>query len=87
MPVNTKGATRPRQQLRTTNQGFPSVFGFFFLFPTEVATERRITDDQYSNRRILSVMPSVKMLPTNVLSYTDGMNPSVKLFNSVVFNH
>jgi len=85
MPVNAEGATRPRQQLRTTNQGFSSVFGFFFL--TEVATERGIIDDQYSNRRILSVMPSVKMLPTNVLSYTDGMNPSVKLFNGVVFNH
>jgi hypothetical protein len=85
MPVNAEGATRPRQQLRTTNQGFSSVFGFFFS--TEVATERGITDDQYSNRRILSVMPSVKMLPTNVLSYIDGMNPSVKLFNGVVFNH
>jgi len=87
MPVNAEGATGPRQQLRTTNQGFSSLFGFFFFFSTEVATERGITDDQYSNRRILSVMPSVKMLPTNVLSYTDGMNPSVKLFNGVVFNH
>jgi hypothetical protein len=31
MPVNAEGATRPRQQLRTTNQGFSSVFGFFFF--------------------------------------------------------
>jgi hypothetical protein len=46
--------------------------------------ERGITDDQYSDRRIMSVMLSVKMLPMNFLSYTDGMNPSVKLFNGVV---
>jgi len=42
--------------------------------------KRGITDDQYSNRRI----PSVKMLPMNCVSYTDGMNPSVKLFYGIV---
>ena len=51
------------------------------FFPTEVAMERGITDDQYFDRRILSV----KMLPTNCVPYTDGMNPSVKLFKGVVF--
>jgi hypothetical protein len=42
--------------------------------------KRGITDDQYSNRRI----PSVKMLPINCFSYTDGMNLSVKLFYGIV---
>jgi len=46
--------------------------------------EQRITDDQYSGRRIPSVMPSVKMLPTNCVSYTNRMNPSIKLFNGVM---
>jgi hypothetical protein len=57
---------------------------WFFLFPTKGAMERGITDDQYSDRRIMSVMLSVKMLPMSFLSYTDGINPSVKLFNGVV---
>jgi len=55
---------------------------WFFLFPIELATERGITDDQ--DRRIPSVMPLVRILPTNCMPYTDGMNPSVKLFNGVV---
>jgi hypothetical protein len=59
----------------------PSVFGFF-LFLIELATERGITDDQ--DGRIPSVMPLVRILPTNCMPYTDGMNPSVKLFNGVV---
>jgi hypothetical protein len=29
-------------------------------------------------------MPSVKMLPTNYVSYTNRMNSSVKLFNGVM---
>jgi hypothetical protein len=58
-----------------------------FFFPTEVATEMEIADDQYSDRHIPSVMPSVKMLPMNCVFYTDRMHPSVKLFNGVVSNH
>jgi hypothetical protein len=54
--------------------------GVFFLFSTELATEREITDDQYSDERIRSV----KILPTNCVPYTNGMNPSVKPFNGVV---
>jgi hypothetical protein len=54
----------------------------FFLFPIELATKREITNDQYSDGRILSV----KILPTNCMPYTDGMNPSIKLFNGVVFH-
>jgi hypothetical protein len=57
---------------------------FFFFFPTEVAIEMGITDDQYSNKQILSVMQSVKCFPTNCMSYTDEINPSVKLFNGVL---
>jgi hypothetical protein len=43
-----------------------------------------ITDDQYFDRQIPSVRPSVKILPTNCVSYTDRMHPLVKLFNGVV---
>jgi hypothetical protein len=66
----------------------PSVFRrylVFFLFPTKLATEQGIFDDQYSDRRILSVKLSVKILPMNSVSSTDGINSSVKLFNGVVF--
>ena len=45
-----------------------------------------ITDDQYSDRLIPSARSSVKMLPTNCVSYTDGMHLSVKLFNGVVLD-
>jgi hypothetical protein len=55
---------------------------FFFL--KEVVIEMGITDDQYSDRWISSVMLSVKTFPTNYVSYTDEIIPSVKLFNSVV---
>jgi hypothetical protein len=61
----------------------PTMVGFS-LFLTESGTERGITDDQYFNGRILSVRSSVKMLPTDYMPYTDGINPSVKLFNGVV---
>jgi len=64
--------------------GVPSVV--FFLFPTESVTEQGITDDHYSDGQIPSVRQSVKMLPMNCVPYTDGINPSVKQFNGVVFN-
>jgi hypothetical protein len=60
----------------------PSVF--VFLFPTALEMEWKIIDDQYSDGRILLVRPSIKMLPTVCMPHTDGMNPSVKLFNGVV---
>jgi hypothetical protein len=44
----------------------------------------KITGNLYSDRRIPLVRPSVKMLPINFLSYIDGMNPSIKLFNGLV---
>jgi hypothetical protein len=64
-----------------------SPVGVWVFFPTEVATKMGIADDQYSDRHIPSVMPSVKMLLTNCVFYTDRMHPSVKLFNGVVSNH
>jgi len=54
------------------------------FFSTEVATEMGITDNQYSNRWIPSVMLSVKKILMNCVSYTNGNNLSVKLFNGVV---
>ena len=61
----------------------PSVVGF--LFSIESATEWGITDHQYYDKRIPSVRLSVKMLPTDCVPYTDRINPSVKLFNGVVW--
>jgi len=60
----------------------PSMFVFFIS--TEVGTGWGITDDWYSDGRILSVMLSVRILSTNYVPYTDGINLSIKLFNSVV---
>ena len=50
---------------------------WFFLFPIKLATEREITDNQYSDGRIPSVRPSVKLLPMTCMPCTDGMNESV----------
>jgi hypothetical protein len=59
----------------------------FFLFTTELVTERGITDDYYTDRRVLSVRPSVIISPTEFIPVTDGMSQSVKLFNGVVEVH
>ena len=56
-----------------------------FFLPTKVAMEMKITDDQYFDGRISSVMLSVKILLTNCVFYTDRINPSIKLFNGEVF--
>jgi hypothetical protein len=55
-----------------------------FFFATELATEMGFTDDCYTDRRVLSVSPSVCFSPTDFISVTDGMSPSVKLDNVVV---
>jgi hypothetical protein len=75
--------SREKKNWRASHSVRPSVFGFF-LFPTELATEQGITDDQYFNGQISSVRLSVKILLTNCVPYTDEMNPSVKLFNGIV---
>ena len=63
--------------------GIPSVGGFF-LFATELATKRGVTNDYYTDRRVPLVKPSVIILPTECISFTDGISPSVKLFDGVV---
>jgi hypothetical protein len=62
-----------------------SVGGWFFLFATELATEMGFTDDCYTDGRVPSVSPSVLFSPTDFITVTDGMSPSVKLDNVVVF--
>jgi len=52
--------------------------------PIKVAMKIKITDDQYFDRLIPSMMLSVKILPTNCVSYTDGINSLIKLFNDIV---
>jgi len=51
-----------------------------FLFATELATEMGFTDDCYTD----GSLPSVLFSPTDFISITDGINPSVKLDNVVV---
>ena len=55
-----------------------------FLFATDLATEMRVTDDWYTDRRVLSVSPSGIISPTDFIPVTDGSSPLVKLFNCVV---
>ena len=45
----------------------------------------RFTDDCYTDRRVPSVSPSVLFSPTDFIAVTDGMSPSVKLDNVVVY--
>ena len=56
----------------------------FFLFATELATERGVTDDYYTDGRVPSVKSSVIILPTECIPVTDGISSLVKLFNGVV---
>jgi len=43
------------------------------------------TDDCYTDERDPSVTPSVLFLPTECIDVTDGISPSAKLYNVVVF--
>jgi hypothetical protein len=61
-----------------------TVGGLFFLFVTELATKRGFTDDFYTDGRVSSVSSSVIISPTEFIPFTDGISPSVKLFNGVV---
>jgi hypothetical protein len=40
----------------------------FFFLPIDLPMEMGITDDQYSDKRISLVRPSIKILPTNCVS-------------------
>jgi len=55
--------------------------GNCFFFPTDLAMELGITDERKADERF----SSVKKLPTNSKSQTDGIFPSVKLCNLVVY--
>jgi len=44
-----------------------------------------VTDDWYTDGRVLSMRPSIIISPTDFIPVTDGISPSVKLFNGVVF--
>jgi len=57
----------------------PSAFLLvFFLLPTEMVTELELPT------LITPMILSVRILPTVFVPYTDGINPSVKLYNGVV---
>ena len=58
-----------------------SVGGWFFLF----ATEMGFTDDCFTDGSLPSVSLSVLFSPTDFIVVTDGINPSVKLDNVVVY--
>jgi len=44
-----------------------------------------VTDDWYTDGRVLSVRPSVIISPMDFIAVTDGISPSVKLVNGVVY--
>ena len=52
---------------------------WFFCFSDGQSDGREITDEGKADGHNLSVMTSVKKSPTNFLSHTDGIGPSVKL--------
>jgi len=62
-----------------------SVGGWVFLFATELATEMGFTDDCYTDGSLPSVNSSVLFSPTDFIAVTDGINPSVKLDNVVMY--
>jgi len=48
------------------------------------ATKGVVTDDYYTDGRVPSARPSIIISPTAFIPDTDGISPSVKLFNGVV---
>ena len=74
-----------RRYISSGNFFFRAIFicktiGNFFL-STNIETEWGITDEHKADRMFPSGMSSVKKLPTNYESHTDGIVPSVKLWN------
>ena len=57
---------------------------YFFFITDRNGDGIRITDAHDSDGINPSEIPSVIILPTVCVSYTDGINPSVKLYNGVV---
>jgi len=63
----------------------PSKIPSVFFFITDRNDDGiRITDAHDSDGFVSSEIPSVIILPTVCVPYTDGINPSVKLYNDVV---
>jgi hypothetical protein len=58
--------------------------GIVFFITDRNGDGIRITDAHDSDGINLSKIPSVIILPTVCVPYTDGINPSVKLYNGVV---
>jgi hypothetical protein len=56
----------------------------FFLFATELATEMGFTDNCYTDGHVPSMRPSGIISLTDFIPVTDGISPSLKLFNGVV---
>jgi hypothetical protein len=63
---------------------YPSVRPLVFRRCVFFSTEMGFTDDCYTDGRVLSVRPSGIISPTDFIPVTDGISPSVKLFNGVV---
>jgi len=61
------------------------VYRQFFCLPTALAMEWGITDERKADRLFLSVMLLEIKSPTNNESQTDGIFPSVKLWNLVIW--
>jgi hypothetical protein len=63
-------------------------FGLFIFFITDRhGDEIRITDAHDSDEFVSSEIPSVIISPTVCVPFTDGINPSVKLYNDVVISN
>jgi hypothetical protein len=62
---------------------FPSVL--FFFITDKNGDGIIITDAHDADGMKPSEIPSVIILPTVFVPYTDGMNPSAKLYNGVVY--
>jgi len=61
--------------------------GIFVFFTDRHGDGIRITDAHDSDGFVSSEILSVINLPTVCVPFTDGMNPSVKLYNGVVYFH
>jgi hypothetical protein len=57
---------------------------FCFFITDKKGDGIRITDAHDSDRFVSSEIPLVIILPTVCVPYTDGINPSVKLYNGIV---
>ena len=57
-----------------------------FFICDRISDRKGVTDDYYTDGRVPSVRPSGIISPTDFIHVTDGISPSVKLFNGVVIS-